>query len=626
MKTFNKKKGFTIVELVIVIAVIGVLTAILVPTFVNLTNKANQAADESLVKNLNTQLRMKEQTEGKNATLTDALEDAKEGGYLVENLTPRGSRDIVWNQDKDEFSLLEGAPAENAYKFWKIYEKAEDIPEIQTYSIYAKGVEWAAVPTLTVGFDAGENEAIPSIRYTNTSGVGKHVLVRTNSFSTNFDINAPLDTVSHFGDVGKVTIEKIDMNCYNEIGSAAYVKITEGKVVAKDGGKISVAFAANTDGSKVAITEDGGEVETGYTVVQPVADANEAREGGIPLTYSIDGEHAASATPEEIAAAADQIESTGELSVASETGVQPEGMDYTAVVNNVGYDSLSEAINTAAAGSTVSLLKDVNIGVSEAMGEVHFEWKAQKASKSRPAGFRYLTVGLIINKSLTLNGNGHTVTTSTKNSALGDFNGASLAITAANVNLTLKRLNMTTSNLSSVFVGENLSGVKLNVEESSLKAASYTIKTCNGADNGTYTFTKSSLTGWAAINARGNNCKFNVVDSDLSGENTAAEASSNNYASFVIDGDTYNDNTTPAGTHGSRNEVTITNSKISATSATANEQNWLAIQYGAINNRVTVDVLSVLTNPGSWTFTDSEEGPTNTVKVAGTTLPGVLDE
>ena len=37
------KKGFTIVELVIVIGVIAILSAILIPTFVNLTKKANDA-------------------------------------------------------------------------------------------------------------------------------------------------------------------------------------------------------------------------------------------------------------------------------------------------------------------------------------------------------------------------------------------------------------------------------------------------------------------------------------------------------------------------------------------------------------------------------------------------------
>lgn len=40
----NNKKGFTIVELVIVIAVIAILAAVLIPTFSNVVEKANQSA------------------------------------------------------------------------------------------------------------------------------------------------------------------------------------------------------------------------------------------------------------------------------------------------------------------------------------------------------------------------------------------------------------------------------------------------------------------------------------------------------------------------------------------------------------------------------------------------------
>ena len=43
----KSKKGFTIVELVIVIAVIGILSAILIPTFANLTTQAQQTAQKA---------------------------------------------------------------------------------------------------------------------------------------------------------------------------------------------------------------------------------------------------------------------------------------------------------------------------------------------------------------------------------------------------------------------------------------------------------------------------------------------------------------------------------------------------------------------------------------------------
>lgn len=49
MKKVNKKKGFTLVELAIVIAVIAILAAILVPTLTTVLGKANKTKDTTAV-------------------------------------------------------------------------------------------------------------------------------------------------------------------------------------------------------------------------------------------------------------------------------------------------------------------------------------------------------------------------------------------------------------------------------------------------------------------------------------------------------------------------------------------------------------------------------------------------
>ena len=45
----NNKKGFTIVELVIVIAVIAILAAVLIPTFSGVIEKANKSSANKLI-------------------------------------------------------------------------------------------------------------------------------------------------------------------------------------------------------------------------------------------------------------------------------------------------------------------------------------------------------------------------------------------------------------------------------------------------------------------------------------------------------------------------------------------------------------------------------------------------
>ncbi len=56
MKTKQSKKGFTLVELVIVIAVIAILAAVLIPTFTTVIDNANKSAAEQEGSSLKTEI------------------------------------------------------------------------------------------------------------------------------------------------------------------------------------------------------------------------------------------------------------------------------------------------------------------------------------------------------------------------------------------------------------------------------------------------------------------------------------------------------------------------------------------------------------------------------------------
>lgn len=56
MKRQNKKRGFTIVELTIVVAVIAILSAVLIPTFSGIIKKSRESADQQAARQMNTVL------------------------------------------------------------------------------------------------------------------------------------------------------------------------------------------------------------------------------------------------------------------------------------------------------------------------------------------------------------------------------------------------------------------------------------------------------------------------------------------------------------------------------------------------------------------------------------------
>ncbi len=111
-----KRKGFTIVELVIVIAVIAILAAVLIPTFVNLTKKANLSADQVAVRNMNTLLATEFATE-KPTELKQVIDMLDKNGYNVDALTPLSKGyTFVWNQAENKIELVEISAAGEAPK------------------------------------------------------------------------------------------------------------------------------------------------------------------------------------------------------------------------------------------------------------------------------------------------------------------------------------------------------------------------------------------------------------------------------------------------------------------------------------------------------------------------------
>ena len=99
-----KKKGFTIVELVIVIAVIAVLAVVLIPTFSSLIKKANMSADMVAVKEMNTILATEEITDGKPATVVEAQEVLTSNG--VNDFTPMDANNVFYWVGSDNRVIL----------------------------------------------------------------------------------------------------------------------------------------------------------------------------------------------------------------------------------------------------------------------------------------------------------------------------------------------------------------------------------------------------------------------------------------------------------------------------------------------------------------------------------------
>ena len=199
----RKQKGFTLVELVIVIAVIAILASVLIPTFSGVIRRANIASDTTIVRNINEEIALKYSDRTNVKTMCDALNVAEDVGFIIERLTPTtANADILWdsvsgffllvdNQNNEIKTLFKDASTkditnENKHNYWKIINKVKANGDYSNegYSIAIADNNYSGEITVSAGFDALNNTKISKVNYINETEKQKDVVIRTNSFDT----------------------------------------------------------------------------------------------------------------------------------------------------------------------------------------------------------------------------------------------------------------------------------------------------------------------------------------------------------------------------------------------------------------------------------------------------------
>ena len=252
----NNKKGFTIVELVIVIAVIAILAAVLIPTFAGIIKKANISADTQLCKNMNTALSMAK-AEGETLDdMEDVLRAINEAGYVIENLNPTTEGYyFAWDEANgqilflnNEFAVHYPEDAElNAAKCWITVGDAKEAADVAAkgFALYLEpGFDEALTLSALVSVDAGVNA---NVALKLTSDAEGTIAIR-GSYST-VELAAAKAHVEQYG-VVETAKGTVAANSFVVNGFVKTLDITTGKVVVAATGvvnEITSAAAANLD-------------------------------------------------------------------------------------------------------------------------------------------------------------------------------------------------------------------------------------------------------------------------------------------------------------------------------------------------------------------------------------------
>ena len=255
----SKKRGFTIIELVIVIAVIAILAAVLIPTFANIIQKANVANDVALARNMNTILIADEATNGRSTDMYDVLIALEQGGFKLENLNPRADGNVfAWDKANNQIVYLEKGSAKPIFQAKEIgnnkgdlyitTRKAEVFADYPGYSYYFAS-DISGDITLDEGscLDTGEFALNGNVIVNTKKDVEIH-----GTINGTITVDSESGKITNYSVVKNVVIKNTAATSYHERGHVEAMEIKDslkGKVVLENDAYVEKLTNNKTNGT-----------------------------------------------------------------------------------------------------------------------------------------------------------------------------------------------------------------------------------------------------------------------------------------------------------------------------------------------------------------------------------------
>ena len=271
----SRKRGFTILELIIVIAVIAILAAVAIPTFAGVVRKARISAKTQMAKSINTILTVEEITDGRPKSMYDAIKVMSENGFDIGEMSLDDDLLLAWVQGDNRIAVVDdelnsvythngAALPDDKVLIWQV---VNEIPSESATSIYlADGFAGENI-SVSVGVDVGDNLDIKSIIYTDDDAETKSILLRANGNATVTDISNNSDDISLLGASLSASLHSSEINETNRL--SIYESLTEfslynGNAVIRSGASVETVRLLSEKQESISMTvEDGNMVIIG---------------------------------------------------------------------------------------------------------------------------------------------------------------------------------------------------------------------------------------------------------------------------------------------------------------------------------------------------------------------------